>query len=171
MMVAFTQQRIDELVDCDKVVTASLRRDMKQVGRAMRNEMRLESVDGKSRFVVFIRVSIDFPENFSAGLDFLADDGSRISLLRCNGPHEGWTPDPARPNSWHYGCHIHRARELEALSGEDPMKNVERTTAYSDDKEALRHLLKICKLSAAEVEKNAPLVHPTLPWSQPPPTS
>jgi hypothetical protein len=64
---------------------------------------------------MFIRQNIDFPENFSVGLVFLADDARKITLIRCNGPHgEFRTGDPDHP---HFGTHVHVAEAGRVNSG------------------------------------------------------
>jgi hypothetical protein len=87
----YTQQEIDDLIACPKVVSEPPKRDMKLDRGHHRNDMRLKSTDGKLEFRVFMRRSEDLPENFSVGLAFLAKDGSgEVVLLRCNGPHGGY---------------------------------------------------------------------------------
>lgn len=87
----YTQQEIDDLIACPKVVSEAPKRDMKLDRGHFRNDMRLKSTDDKLEFRVFVRRSEDLPENFSIGLAFLAKDGSgEVVLLRCNGPHGGY---------------------------------------------------------------------------------
>lgn len=82
----YTQQEIDDLIACPKVVSEAPKRDMKLDRGHLRNDMRLKSTDSKLEFRVFRRRSEDLPENFSVGLAFLAEDGSgELVLLRCNG--------------------------------------------------------------------------------------
>ena len=105
----YTQQEIDELIGCAKIVSEPPRPRMKLYRGHLRNDMRLRSADGKLEFRVFMRHSEDLPENFSVGMVFMAKDGTgEIVLLRCNGPHGGYNDsfDPGHP---HWDYHVHRA--------------------------------------------------------------
>ena len=97
----YTQQEIDDLIDCPNVVSEAPKREMKLDRGHFRNDMRLKSTDDKLEFRVFMRRNEDLPENFSIGLAFLAKDGSgEVVLLRCNGPHGGYNDsfDPDHPH-------------------------------------------------------------------------
>jgi hypothetical protein len=105
----YTQQEIDDLIACPKLVSEPPKREMKLDRGHFRNDMRLKSTDDKLEFRVFMRRNEDLPENFSIGLVFLAKDGSgEVVLLRCNGPHGGYNDsfDPGHP---HWDYHVHRA--------------------------------------------------------------
>ncbi len=87
----YTQEEIDNLIGCAKVVSEPPKRDLKPDRGHFRNDMRLKSADGGREFRAFIRRSEDLPENFSIGMAFLPRDGTgEIVLLRCNGPHGGY---------------------------------------------------------------------------------
>ena len=77
----YTQQEIDDLIACPKVVSEAPKREMKLDRGHLRNDMRLKSTDGKLEFRVFMRRSEDLPENFSIGLVFVAKDGSGEVVL------------------------------------------------------------------------------------------
>jgi hypothetical protein len=67
----YTQQEIDDLIACPKVVSEAPKRDMKLDRGHFRNDMRLKSTDDNLEFRVFMRRSEDLPENFSIGLAFV----------------------------------------------------------------------------------------------------
>ena len=63
----YTQQEIDDLIGCPKVVSEPPKREMRLDRGHFRNDMRLKSTDDKLEFRVFMRRNEDLPENFSIG--------------------------------------------------------------------------------------------------------
>jgi len=111
----YTQQEIDDLIACAKVVSDAPKREEKLDRGHFRNDMRLKSADGKLEFRVFMRRSEDLPENFSIGLVFLPRDGTgEVPLLRCNGPHGAFNDsfDPLHPH-WDFHVHLATAEMIE----------------------------------------------------------
>lgn len=72
----YTQEEIDSLIACTKVVSEPPKREMKLDRGHFRNDMRLKSTDGNLEFRVFMRRNEDLPENFSIGLAFVPKDGT-----------------------------------------------------------------------------------------------
>jgi len=70
----WTQGEIDELIACPKRITVKPRRQMAVERGSKRNGMELESLDGEHRFRAFMRINVDFPENFSIGLDYIGEE-------------------------------------------------------------------------------------------------
>lgn len=138
----YTQEEIDSLIGCAKVVSDPPKRDMKLDRGHFRNDMRLKSVDGKLEFRVFMRRSEDLPENFSIGLAFLPKDGSAEAvLLRSNGPHGGYNDsfDPEHP---HWDFHVHRARADMVDAGQKPEKPAAANREFASYEEALEYFLR-----------------------------
>lgn len=137
----YTQQEIDDLIGCPKVVSEPPKRDMKLDRGHLRNDMRLKSADGKLEFRVFMRRSEDLPENFSVGLAFLAKDGSgELVLLRCNGPHGGYNEsfDPDHP---HWDYHVHRASAEMIDAGLRPERTATINRDFASYEEAVQYFL------------------------------
>lgn len=85
--------------------------------RQRRCDLRLESGAGETgHFLVFVRQSLEFIENFSIGLRYLTGDPSirTVTLTRYNGPHG----ESSFSHDGHFAQpHIHRITELEMNSG------------------------------------------------------
>lgn len=145
----YTQQEIDALIACPKVVSEPPRRDPKLDRGHFRNDMRLKSISGESEFRVFMRRSEDLPENFSVGLAFLAKDGSgEIILMRCNGPHGGYN-DSFDPNHPHWDFHVHRASAEMIEGGLRPEKHATINKDFASYEEAVQYFLKETNITDA----------------------
>ena len=145
----YTQQEIDDLIACPKVVSDAPKRDMKLDRGHFRNDMRLKSTDDKLEFRVFMRQSEDLPENFSIGLAFLAKDGSgEVVLLRCNGPHGEYNDsfDPGHP---HYDYQVHRASAEMIEAGLRPEKAATINRDFASYEEALQYFLRTTNITDA----------------------
>jgi hypothetical protein len=142
----FTSAEIGEMIACEKQIVDAPRSEMREERGFRRNQCSLKSTDGRFRFDVFIRVNSAFPENFSVGLDFLDDDGSRTSLLRCNGPHEGTETNSSHSIGNHAGFHIHLATAENIADGLDPVRGAERTKEYGSLDEAISYFMKRCNV-------------------------
>jgi hypothetical protein len=147
-VTTYSQQDIDRLISCSKVITDPPRKEMRVERGSRRNDMWLRAEDGDLEFSVFIRVNDDFPENFSIGLDYRApDERSSICLLRCNGPHGGFV---GGPESAHFLHHIHKASAGNLDVGLRAERGGEPTDAYASYLEALRYFLKIVNVTNAD---------------------
>ncbi len=138
----YTQQEIDNLIACPKVVSEPPKRDMKLDRGHFRKDMRVKSTDDKLEFRVFMRRSQDLPENFSIGLAFLAKDGSgELILLRCNEPHGGYNDafDPGHP---HWDYHVHRASAEMIDAGLRPEKAATANMDFASYEEAEQYFLR-----------------------------
>jgi len=81
-----TDAQITALIECRKIIVVKPKKDMVIERAYFRNDMKLQSSDKLHNFGVFMRQNIDYPENFSIGLDYsLPESSDRIILLRCNG--------------------------------------------------------------------------------------
>lgn len=160
-MKTYTQQELEALVACPKRITDPPRKEMKSDRGALRNDMFLESTDGKMGFSVFMRINERFPENFSIGLNaHPKDEPGSFCLLRCNGPHGEHVDNPLDPHP-HFGFHIHKARQETIEAGLLPELSAEITKNYGSYEEALRHFVKLTNIENAEqyldVKKQLPL--------------
>ena len=145
----YTQQEIDALITCLKVVSEAPKREMKLDRGHFRNDMRLKSTDGKLEFRVFMRRNEDLPENFSIGLAFLAKDGSgEVILLRCNGPHGGYN-DSFDPDHPHWDYHVHRASAEMIEAGLRPEKIATSNEDFASYEEAVQYFLKATNITDA----------------------
>lgn len=84
----YSQGDLDELIACPKRIIEPPRKEMKSERGSLRNDMQLESLDGKFGFAVFMRINERFPENFSVGLNVVPkNEPGSFCVLRYNGPH------------------------------------------------------------------------------------
>lgn len=145
----YTQQEIDDLIACPKVVSEAPKRDMRLDRGHFRNDMRLKSTDDKLEFRVFMRRSEDLPENFSIGLAFLAKDGSgELVLFRCNGPHGGYN-DSFDPDHPHWDYHIHRASAETIEAGLRPERTATINRDFASYEEAVQYFLRAANITDA----------------------
>ena len=135
-----TDQQIQDLISCPKRIT---KREPAggylEYSRHSRCDLELSSIEGRSAtFIVFIRQSTEFIENFSIGLRYLTNDPTlgTITLIRYNGPYGETSRDP----DGHYAKpHIHRitASELESGSAQPQERDREITNRYSTFEQGL----------------------------------
>ena len=155
-MDGLTQEHIDQLIACCKVISDPPRKEMVEDRGHKRNDMRLISEDERYAFSVFMRVNSKFQENFSIGLVYLVpDERNRIDLLRCNGPH-GEHANDFHADSHHVGCHVHVAKFETLEQQRFPLLYAETTKGYATYEEALRYFLKRCNITGWE--KHFPLI-------------
>ncbi len=169
-MSDMTQEEIDRLICCPKVISDPPGKEMTEDHGSLRNSMRLTAKEGQGEFLAFMRKNVAFPENFSIGLDYCARDGSgRICLLRCNGPHGEWIDDFHDPRP-HFGYHIHRARAENIEAGFRAERGAEVTKEYASYQEALQHFVRLCHIE--EAAKYFPEIErPFLDFERPEPQS
>ena len=104
----------------------------------------------KGGFIIFMRRNDDFPENFSVGLRYSANDGRpEITLLRCNGKHGVFTGagDATHP---HWDFHIHMASEAAQDAGYVAEKFAEKTAEFASYEQAIQYFVKAVNLSAED---------------------
>lgn len=161
----YSQEEIDGLIACAKVVSEPPKLQMKLDRGHFRNDMRLKSVDGKLEFRAFMRRSEDLPENFSVGLAFMPKDGTgEILLLRCNGPHGGYNDsfDPEHP---HWDYHVHRASAAMIEAGFRAEKAAMMNREFASYEEALQYFLRVTNVTDASTYF-ADIAQGKLPFSQ-----
>jgi hypothetical protein len=143
---SYSQQELDALIACPKVVSEAPKREMSLDRGHFRNDMRVKSVEGDLEFRVFMRRSEDLTENFSIGLAFLPKDGTaEIVLLRCNGPHGGYNDcfDADHP---HWEFHVHRATAETIEAGLRPEKPATVNRDFASYQEALQYFLRVTNI-------------------------
>lgn len=101
---------VDELIECPKKIIKSDRKNMIEKNRSYRNNIQLESEDGKYSFIMFMRQSAEFLEDFSVGLIWTNvnkywDTKKQTILIRCQGPHDSKQEFESDP---HHSYHIHK---------------------------------------------------------------
>ncbi len=148
----YTDEDLDRLIVCSKRVSLPPRKEMRTVGQMLRNDMSLESLDGKHAFRVFMRQSQQFAENFSVGMDYLPkDEPGSFCLLRCNGMHGGHKVHPH-----HLNCHIHRSTAEDINAGLRIERHIEPTGEYAAFRDALRYFLRKVNIQASDLSKYFP---------------
>ena len=139
-MKSYSQEEIDELISCPKVITDPPKREMRLERGSRRNNMRLLSKSDDREFTVFMRINEDFQENFSIGLEYSPkDERGSFCLLRCNGPHGEFVESPT---SSHFLYHIHSAKPENIEAGLRAERGGEATDAYASYTQALLYFLK-----------------------------
>jgi hypothetical protein len=137
----YSQEEIDSLISCPKVIAEPPRREMRSERGSKRNNMELRSTQGDLEFSVFMRINEDFSENFSIGLNYSPrDERGTLCLLRCNGPHGDFIG--VSPSSQpHFRFHIHRAKADNIEAGLKAERGGEPTDGYASYKDALAFFL------------------------------
>lgn len=116
-MSEVTDEYLASLITAPKTVTVQPARAWKTRGgeRFRRNEAELRDREGR-HYVLFMRQSLDLPEDFSIGLrEHLPEVRGDVTLLRCNGRHH---EDEQRRDPGHHGVyHSHTATADDVNAG------------------------------------------------------
>jgi hypothetical protein len=152
----FTEASIEELISCPKRIKDPPSKSFREENRHRRKDMCLESLrDPGETFDVFIRQSLEFPEDFSVGLIYRMPDGKRLTLVRYNGQHDQ-ANDPLDLAKPHFQYHIHTAT-AENLNNEQHHKHpAEITPHYASFEEAIGMFLTRISLEVAEATEHFP---------------
>lgn len=109
----YTDDFLTDLINCPKLFLTPPRKELLQHDLFLRDDFKLTSVDKKNTFLIFIRKSTEFMEDFSIGLRWeIIDEAGTIPLFRCNGKHGGTKVHPH-----HVYCHIHKSRSEDLNNG------------------------------------------------------
>lgn len=150
--MTYTDEDMTQLISCQKRITQPPRREMRTDGQMLRNEMGLESLDGKHSFHVFMRQNLIFSENFSLGIEYLPkDEPGRFCLLRCNGKHGG-----NKANPHHSNCHIHRSKAEDINAGIFMERHIEPISEYAAFRDALTYFLLLINIATADLAQHFP---------------
>ncbi|MDP8237819.1 MAG: hypothetical protein P9X24_01900 [Candidatus Hatepunaea meridiana] len=148
-MKEYTQEELNELIECPKIIIEAPSKEMKLIQGNRRNSMKLESKDGEHHFLVFMRKHEKFAENFSIGLSYQhKDHRGKSTIIRCNGP----TAHSNNPLDCdvHFNYHIHRMPIEDLNDGcEHPYDKV-RTKDYASYEEALSYFINLVNVQGAE---------------------
>jgi len=146
----YTDKDLSQFIKCPKRISQPPRKEMKEEGAYLRNDMELESIDGKHVFRVFIRQTRDLPENFSIGVNYLPkDEPGSFCLIRCNGIH--------------LTCHIHHSNAEDVNAGLRVERHIEQTVEYAAFRDALRYFLSAVNVQAPDLSQYFPsLTQPDL---------
>lgn len=148
--MSLSDETINELIQCPKIITRRPRREMAVQGRHRRNEFDLQSEDAIHSFHGFIRQSTEFPENFSVGLEYTSSpDGVRVCLIRCNGPHGETVQLPSTPDH-HFVCHVHKATAEAIEAGRRPESFTTHCEQFTTLEEAIVYFCTTCNIEGAE---------------------
>jgi hypothetical protein len=138
-MTAYSQEEINHLISCPKVITEPPKKAMRSERGSRRNDIGLRSKDGELEFSVFMRINEDFHENFSIGLNYSPrDQRGTLCLLRCNGPHGDFIGDTLGA---HFRYHVHRAKASNLTAGLRAESGAEATARYASYNDALAFFL------------------------------
>ena len=147
-MELFTNEQIQNLITCEKIITEPPKKEMKLENGSFRKDMKVESIKENYQFSVFIRKHELFSENFSIGLKYNSMEGKSIILYRCNGPHNNKSfNDLEIP---HVKYHIHKI-DAEDLNNElEEPKRVTITECYATYEDALAYFIRETGIRDAE---------------------
>ncbi|GAB1431734.1 hypothetical protein MASR2M29_03590 [Spirochaetota bacterium] len=138
-MNGLNENEIYLLISCKKKTNEAPKKNMQLKNRSYRNDMKIESIDNKHKFSVFMRCSEDFPEDFSIGLIYLAETGKNYMIYRCNGPHGESLPE-FQNDEPHFGYHEHII-----MPGTNTMKSLI-TNKFGTYQDALRFFCSKCNI-------------------------
>lgn len=148
----YTDDDLASLIGCAKRITVKPRKEMRVDGQMLRNEMELESVDGKHAFRAYMRQSRPFPENFSIGLEYRPnDEPASFCLIRCNGMHGGHKVHPH-----HLNCHVHRSKAEDVNAGLRLERHIEVSGQYAAYRDALRYFLLDTNVQSSDLSTHFP---------------
>ncbi len=151
LSMIFTDELIDELINCSKKVIDAPKDS--SVGRgSSKTKFLLESIDGQHSFSGFISKNLTFQENYSIGLVYNPkEEKGKIVLLRVNGPHG---PNENAPH--HNGPHVHLSTAERINAGLKPEGVIETEVPYSTVEDAIQHYLKRINIILADRQKYFP---------------
>lgn len=122
----YTDQFIQELVTCQKVITDPPK-DKEARSSYVKIVFSMRSIDNQFSLSGFIHQNTFFLENFSIGLVYKPkEEKGSIVLLRCNGMHGGTIQNPH-----HARCHINTVQADSLNKGSRVENHIEITSQYS----------------------------------------
>jgi len=148
----YTDDDLAKLIACPKRVTVAPKKEPRIQGQMLRNDMELESLDGKYSFRAYIRQSRQFPENFSIGMEYQPkEEPASFCLIRCNGTHGGHKLHPH-----HLTFHIHRSKAEDVNAGLRVERHIEATNEYAALLDALLYFVMVVNIQAADLSQYFP---------------
>jgi hypothetical protein len=149
-MSVYSKEEIEKLLSCAKIIKTPPKAQMVLEKGSYRNDMGLISTDDKLEFDVFMRKNMDFPENFSIGIEYKPRGEKSFCLLRCNGPHGKFKGEPEETESVHFHYHFHKAKPENLERGIRAEQNGEITKGYASFEDALPYFLKTINVEGYE---------------------
>lgn len=145
-----TDQDLIAIIECPKNAIKANRKKMIEINRSLRNNISLQSLDGKYQFTMFLRQSTEFYEDFSVGLiwqnpsEVLSNVTRPIILLRCQGPHDGRADIGA---DLHHDYHVHEftADDLNCMRLRKPSRKGKAVSFFSFET-AISYFIDRCKI-------------------------
>jgi len=140
-MREYSQEELDELIECPKIIIEPPTRNYKDELRFLRKDFKLTSSDGVHEFKGFIRILKKFRENFTVALRYYPkDQAESFILLRCNGPHG--SHKNITGDSHHKNYHIHKATEESIKRGLRADAHAESTKAFVTIEDAIHYFIR-----------------------------
>lgn len=151
LILMYTDQFIQQLITCQKVVTEAPKEKDARSGYT-KKVFNLVSVDEQFSFSGFMSQNIMFPENFSVGLVYKPkEERGSITLLRCNGMHGGTIQNPH-----HAYCHIHTVQADYLNQGSRVENHIEITNEYSTFEMAIQYYINKIAIVPGDRQKHFP---------------
>lgn len=145
-----TDEFLQELIICPKIVLKADRRNMVLSNRHSKNNIYLASTDNRYKFKMFMRKSCEFIEDFSIGLVWtnaneFVNISKNIILLRCQGPHDGKKPLSV---DIHHSYHTHEITvdDIQNKRYSNP-SNRNQTTEFSSFEQAVLYFIVKCGIN------------------------
>ena len=149
MRETITESEITALLELPKIITESDYHSIRPVeknGFVKFNVEAKATSDNTKAFTIFSRVSVDDPMDFSVGLRVTFQDGSYITLMRCNGVHGGHINHIEHERL--DGRHIHIATERYVQRGHRSEGYAfDAGDEYNNVDTAFKTLMKRCNIS------------------------
>lgn len=138
---------IDELISCPKRIDRKKRAKFKEDYRHYRMDIELSCSDPKYKMSMFLRKSLDFPEDFSVGLKLEGPNEIKeqtIVLVRYQGPHGGQSAEKAF-SDLHNSYHIHKYTQ-DDIDCRRKKASYEKDGDFSSFEEAIVKFLAYCNI-------------------------
>jgi len=141
---------IQSLKTCPKRILRFQNKELCESDRYKRQDIELVSEDGKERFHVFIRKSLELADDFSIGLQHIAiEDSERTVIFRCNGRY--CPPDSADAVTPHHSeFHIHSGKAENIAAGLKAEAGAVITHSYASFDGALAYFMRTCNINGAD---------------------
>lgn len=154
----YTNDFLDELLTCPKVVTEGIK-SVPNRGGYYKKVFKMASQDGLYNFRGFFNQNLTFDEDFSFGLVYAPkEERRRIKIIRINGLHGGNKHIPH-----HAHCHEHRTDAEDINNGLDTERHIREVSDYTTYEQGLQYYVKRINLIKADRQKYFPPPPPIIP--------
>ena len=139
-----TQEIIEELITCPKIITDRPKKKPVELMGHLRNSFKMRALNDEREFSAFLRVNNVFQESFSIGLVYHpAEYPESLILLRCNCPHN--QRSACEDIHW-TKTHIHKATEKAIKENRNITYYADETGEYATWEEALEFFISRCNI-------------------------